>query len=237
MRHVKGVLLDWRGTLALTMPESVWIARALRQVGLGAGPGDVERVKASLTAAVSRAEVQETWSKMDESAELHRRTWYRVFHASAISSELADALYEIESNPAHNPFAEDVAPTLDALKRAGIKTAVVSDIHVDLRPAFARAGLGGYIDCFVLSFEHGLQKPNPSLFLRAIEQLGVEPSEALMVGDRSRYDGAAVEAGIPTLLLPPLKAATEQRLHLVLSACGVPNGAAVTGNTWPSDRS
>ena len=40
-----------------------------------------------------------------------------------------------------------------------------------------------------------------------------------MVGDRSRPDGAAVELGIATLLLPPLASPAERRLHHVVRLC------------------
>jgi FMN phosphatase YigB (HAD superfamily) len=57
------------------------------------------------------------------------------------------------------------------------------------------------------------------MFTRTLGELGVAPHEALMVGDRSRPDGAAVELGIATLLLPPLTHPAERRLHLVAALC------------------
>jgi FMN phosphatase YigB (HAD superfamily) len=95
----------------------------------------------------------------------------------------------------------------------------VSDIHFDLRPLFARAGFEGLVDVFTLSFEKGVQKPDPLMFELTLTALGVEPSAALMVGDRSRPDGAAVENGITTSLLPPLRNVHEARLHKVLALC------------------
>jgi FMN phosphatase YigB (HAD superfamily) len=59
------------------------------------------------------------------------------------------------------------------------------------------------------------------MFTRTLDALGVGPEDALMVGDRSRPDGAAVESGIPTLLLPPLESVDDHRLHLVLALCGI----------------
>ena len=43
-----------------------------------------------------------------------------------------------------------------------------------------------------------------------------ESSEVLMVGDRGAWDGAAVDVGITSLILPPLTTATDQRLGRVL---------------------
>ena len=114
-------------------------------------------------------------------------------------------------------FAEDVVPTLRALHEAGLRLAVLSDIHFDLRPAFDEARLAGVVDAFVLSFEQGLQKPDPSLFASALAALGTQAHETLMVGDRSGPDGAAVEQGITTLLLPPLQHPGQRRLHHVLA--------------------
>ena len=131
------------------------------------------------------------------------------------------ALYAVESDVARNPFALDVAPTLTALREAGIATAIVSDIHVDLRPAFAAAGLDSLVSTYTLSFEQGVQKPDPVIFTRTLDALGVMAGDALMVGDRSRPDGGAVEVGITTLLLPPLYLVQECRLHNVLRLCGI----------------
>jgi FMN phosphatase YigB (HAD superfamily) len=64
-----------------------------------------------------------------------------------------------------------------------------------------------------------MQKPDPAMFTRTLDALGVSPDEALMVGDRSRPDGAAVELGITTLLLPPLRHVADRRLDKVLALC------------------
>jgi len=220
MPVIKGVLFDWRGTLVVTVPVSRWIQRALEQAGRDASPGAVTSIKSALNQALRRPDIQHAWSQLDVSAEAHREGNYRLFAAARIDADLADTLYGLESDPAYNPFATDVERTLAALKAARMKVSIVSDIHFDLRPVFAKHRLDNHIDSFVLSFEHQVQKPDPAIFRIALDQLAVEPHEALMVGDRSGYDGAAVEAGIATLLLPPLTSPSDERLGLVLATCG-----------------
>jgi FMN phosphatase YigB (HAD superfamily) len=100
-----------------------------------------------------------------------------------------------------------------------VRLAVVSDTHVDIRPAFAAAGLDAVIDVFTLSVEHGIQKPDPRMFTRTLRVLGLDPEHAVMVGDRLGPDGAAVECGLVTLLLPPLTAPSDRRRHRVLALC------------------
>ena len=82
-----------------------------------------------------------------------------------------------------------------ALRERGIGVGVVSNIGWDLRPVFRDHGLDRYVDAYVLSYEHGIQKPDPRLFAAACEALGVDPRDALMVGDDRRADGGAAALG------------------------------------------
>jgi len=218
---VQAMLFDWRGTLVVMLPVSAWVERALERAGRDSSAHTVAGITAALLAAVEHPDVQHSWDRVDESARLHRETYARLFHVARVDDDLADALYAVESDPGNNPFADEVTDILEALKLAGVRVAIVSDIHFDLRPVFADAGLADLVDRFVLSFEHGVQKPNPQIFQVALDELGVEPAAALMVGDRASHDGAAAELGIPTVIVPPLTATSQRRLSVVLRACGV----------------
>ena len=217
---IRAVLFDWRGTLVVDLTDVEWVGRALTALGREADPAAVEPI-ASAIARANGAGNRLDGPGVDSDAALHRRTYLDVFADAGLDAELAEALYVVESDPGRNHFAVDVLDTVQALRARGIRIAVVSDIHVDLRPAFDAAGLGELVDVFTLSFEQGVQKPDPLMFTRTLTALGVGPEEALMVGDRSRPDGAAVESGIPTLLVPPLRSVDDRRLHLVLALCGI----------------
>jgi FMN phosphatase YigB (HAD superfamily) len=159
---------------------------------------------------------------VDSNTEVHRSTYFQVLTDAGLDTELVTALYSVESDYRHNRFATDTVPTLTALHEHGIRLAVLSDIHFDVRPAFTDAGLGALLDVFTLSFEHGRQKPDPVLFTDTLDRLGTSARRTLMVGDRSGPDGHAVEQGIATLLLPPLTSPQDHRLHLVTTLCGIP---------------
>lgn len=225
----KAVLLDWVGTLIVPKwgPDHAgpkggsWIEGALRRLARDTSPTEVRRLSAALDAAIRQPEVAQAMTGADASVESYRAGFARWVSAADIAWSLMDALYDELAQPDVDRFATDVERTLATLKTAGVRVAVVSDVHFDIRPWFVKAGLDGYVDRFVLSFEHGVCKPDPAIFRLALDALGVGPEEALMVGDRSGHDGAAVEAGIATLLVPPLAEATEERLHLVLASCGL----------------
>jgi len=214
----RAVLFDWRGTLVVSPTFEGWAGEALRRLGR---PVDAAR---DLAARLARAGDELDGPGVDADATLHRDTYLHVLTGLGLDDELVTSLYEVESDPARNAFAHDAASTVRRLRDAGLRVAVISDIHMDIRPAFDAAGLDGLIDVFTLSVEQGVQKPDPAMFTRTLSALAVAPDEALMVGDRSRPDGAAVEVGIATLLLPPLTDPAERRLHHVLALCGAADG-------------
>ncbi|GGP50975.1 HAD family hydrolase [Saccharothrix coeruleofusca] len=200
---MQAVIFDWRGTLVTTPTFGGWVREALRRLGRSLDDAP------DLAEALGGAKLDEPG--MDADAEVHRAAFYAAFRAAGLDDELADALYEVESDASANPFAEDAAETLHGLKERGLRIGVLSDVHFDIRPAFE----GLPVDSFVLSFEHGVQKPEPAIFRYAMEELGTDADRTLMVGDRASHDGGALEVGMPTLLVPPLTDVRQRRLHLV----------------------
>lgn len=200
------------------MGHEWWIRNALVGLGRPADPGEVARILIAIETANGEDNRLDP-PGIDTDSQLHHEVHMDVFRDAGLDSAMADALYALDADPRFNVFACDTSETLQGLRRRGIAIAVVSDIHFDLRPLFAKAGFEGLVDVFTLPFEKGVQKPDPLMFELTLTSLGVEPSAALMVGDRSRPDGAAVENGITTLLLPPLRNAHDARLHKVLALC------------------
>lgn len=215
----RGVIFDWRGTLVSTLSEREWVREALLLLGERPDPHRVDAVVADVRRA-DGPEHRLDAPGTDADAGVHRRVFREVLNGAGLAPDLVEALYAVESDTRHNPFAEDALPVLTALHAAGLRLAVLSDIHVDLRPAFAAAGLHHLVDAYVLSFEQGRQKPDPAMFAAALAGLGTQPAETLMVGDRAGPDGPAVEHGMVTLLLPPLQHPGQRRLHHVLALTG-----------------
>lgn len=92
---------------------------------------------------------------------------------------------------------------LDSLRDRGLRTGLVSNafdpgwlLHADL----ADMGLAERLDAAVFSSEVGLRKPHPAVFEATLGRLGVEPGEAVFVGDR-RYEDmrGAKELGMTTV--------------------------------------
>jgi len=77
-----------------------------------------------------------------------------------------------------------VTPTLTTLAKRGIKLAIITDAPAKqawLRLCYLH--LHNLFDAVIVAEETGALKPSPLPFNKALDVLGVQPSEALMVGD------------------------------------------------------
>ncbi|KVH95021.1 HAD-like domain-containing protein [Cynara cardunculus var. scolymus] len=75
-----------------------------------------------------------------------------------------------------------------ALKKAGVKVAIVSNFDTRLRPLLRALNCDHWFDAMAVSAEVAAEKPNPMIFLKACELLGVEAEDAVHVGDDRRND-------------------------------------------------
>ena len=81
---------------------------------------------------------------------------------------------------------EDALPVLEELRAAELRLGLVSNGIRDLHEFVAHHRLD--VDAIVGSRAHGYVKPHPTIFQAALEQLGVGPAHAAMVGDSLEED-------------------------------------------------
>jgi HAD superfamily hydrolase (TIGR01509 family) len=104
--------------------------------------------------------------------------------------------------------ATSLAPTahalLESLRAQRLKLAVVTNHWPEpawlVRQEIERFGVGERVDAIVLAGEVGARKPDPAIFRRALQELEVDPFDAMFVGDRLDHDvGGAAELGMVTV--------------------------------------
>ena len=91
----------------------------------------------------------------------------------------------------------DTIATFDAFQRDGIAMGCVSNtilLEEGINDALMRLGLLRYFRSVVASSSMGYKKPHASLFQRALDELEVQPEEALFVGDRLIDDVSGAQA-------------------------------------------
>jgi putative hydrolase of the HAD superfamily len=116
---------------------------------------------------------------------------------------------------------EDSVPVLRELRARGIRTAIVSNCDHSTGPVIERLGLAGEADAIVLSFEAGVAKPDPGIYLAALAALGVTAPEALFVDDQAAYCDGALAVGMDALLIlregdEPWEGVSEPGTHRVV---------------------
>jgi 2-haloacid dehalogenase len=91
----------------------------------------------------------------------------------------------------------EVANVLDALKRAGFATAILSNCSPDmLEAAASAAGLGGLLDSVLSADAVGAYKTHPSVYQYALDQLGM-PARAVCFQSSNAWDAhAAADFGM-----------------------------------------
>ena len=169
----------------------------------------------------------------NSSQESHRGYYIRQYQPlEQLAEGLAELFYvEHKTSPRTMLPYPDTPRVLRALKRKGLAVGVVSNTGWDISQGYMLIGIDDLIDTWVLSWQHGTAKPDPQLFTRACEQLGVLPSRALMVGNDAEADGGAAAIGATVLILPEVRSGQERGLSAVLDL--LDNDASRDGDAPP----
>ena len=102
----------------------------------------------------------------------------------------------------HFEMYDDVPAVLRQLAGAGLRIGLISNTHRCLASFQSHFELQGLVSATVSSSDHGLMKPHPSIFTAALQLLGVEAGEAVMVGDSVKHDvEGALNVGMRAILL------------------------------------
>jgi putative hydrolase of the HAD superfamily len=100
------------------------------------------------------------------------------------------------------PLRPDAVPVLRAVRRRGLRTAVVSDCWYELPGIMSRLPVAPLLDAHVFSTEVGRCKPDPAMYLTACQRLDVDPKQCLYVGDGgSRELSGAARSGMTAVRL------------------------------------
>lgn len=96
----------------------------------------------------------------------------------------------------------DVQPVLRALKRQGLRLAVISNWHRGLDSFCHETNLSHLLDAVISSSDIGIEKPDPGIFDEAVRRLRVKRDRIVHVGDLPEDDFVgAVRAGLRAILI------------------------------------
>jgi putative hydrolase of the HAD superfamily len=178
---LRGVLFDVDFTLARPGPElgPEGYVRAGERHGLTLEPARYEAARDAALVDLRRH------PELEHDDEIWFRFTERIVRGMGgdADSAYACAVEITRGWERHENFElyDDVPHTLAALRSAGLRIGLVSNSARDVREFARHHGLD--VDAGISSFHHGHTKPHGSIFRAVLELLGVEPAEAVMVGD------------------------------------------------------
>jgi putative hydrolase of the HAD superfamily len=92
--------------------------------------------------------------------------------------------------------------TLRELRARGYRVGLITVCSEDVETLWPESEFDGLFDAEIFSSRIGLSKPDPRIYLACCEELGVEPTEAVFVGDGANDELAgAVRVGMRAILI------------------------------------
>lgn len=192
MKRPRAALIDLDGTLLDTAPDLATAANAmLAELGLEPVPESAVRgfIGKGIDNLVLRS-LEASAGRPPEEAQLAAARAAFARHYERVNGSASRAY----------PGARE---GLEAMRAMGLRLACVTNKASRFTgPLLTASGLAASFDAVVTSDVVGRRKPDPEVFLYACRALGVEPAEAVVIGDSDNDARGARAAGCAFLLVP-----------------------------------
>jgi len=207
---IKAIFFDWFNTLARYEPPREELhSQALREFGIKVSPEKI--LPGVLTADMyffgenANSPVEKRDRK--ERAEVYIRYQKIILSEAGVKADqelLAKVANKVEQLFKGITFTlfDDVLSTLETLKEQRFTLGLLTNLAQDMSPLCHKLGLESYLDFVVTSQQVGADKPEPPIFLAALDRAKVEASQAVHVGDQYKLDVVgARRVGINPILI------------------------------------
>ncbi len=193
---IKAVFFDWFNTLARYEPPREELhSQVFREFGIELSP---EKIMCGLLVAdrdYFEENVRSPLQKRspEEQAELGVRYENIVLTEAGVKADrelLLKIMKRVQQLYKGLTFVlfDDVLSTLKVLKEQKLILGLLTNLDKDMNPICRELGLEPYLDFVATSGEVGVDKPEPPIFLAALQRAGVDASEAVHVGDQYKLD-------------------------------------------------
>ncbi len=208
MPVIRAVFFDLYNTLVTyDPPREVIEARILKDFGIEVSPEALLRPILTADDFIYQEHARSSISKRSKEETVALYTQYHdiILKEAGLEASpevIAGILGRWMSFDLKMTLYDDVIPALTDLKERGLVLGLISNVDRDIAPLYQGLGLSDWLKVMVTSQEVGFNKPQPEIFLAALKQAGVKPSEAIYVGDQYQIDVVgASKAGMRGILL------------------------------------
>lgn len=188
------IFFDMGATLARIAPgwEGVY-QQVFQKAGYKLPLGEVEKAisdswaivadQDETTAYVNTLEGNRAWQR-----EVEERVMERLNIHPTVREDIFWKIIQGFEDSATYQLYPDVLSTLEAVKQAGYRLAIISNWSWHLPELCESLGLTPYFEQIITSARVGYAKPHPRIYEYALEELMVAPVQAVHIGDSYRAD-------------------------------------------------
>jgi putative hydrolase of the HAD superfamily len=205
---IKAVFFDLYNTVATYEPPREELqARALKGFGIEASPESLRRplfvadeyIYAEMArSSLNRRSREEQMAVMAE----YERILFREAGIDADDKVIMGVLGATRKMDRKMVLFDDVLPALQDLNSRSLILGLISNVDQDITGLLNDLQLSPLLSVVVTSQDLGATKPDPRIFLEAVNRAGVRPPEAMYVGDQYQIDVVgANEVGLKGVLL------------------------------------
>ncbi|MFC1913460.1 HAD family hydrolase [Chloroflexota bacterium] len=207
---IKAVFFDWFNTLAHFEPPRHQLYRqALLKSGIEISPAEVMRgvllADQYFFEENAKSPVEKRSQQEQIEVYLHYPNSILAEAEVEVSQELPlQILKTVRQQFKGGTFAlfDDVLSTLQALKQQDITLGLITNLNRDVASICRKLGLQPYLDFVVTPQVAGADKPQPPIFLAALDRAGVDADQAVHVGDQYQVDVVGARGvGITPILI------------------------------------
>ena len=207
---IKAIFFDWFNTLAgFEPPREELYSQAFQQFGIEIALREIGRgiLAADRYYFEENAKLPLEERSAEEQAEIYSYYPKAILTEAGIkvAPELPLKILKIvrdQFKGATFVLFDDVLSTLKTLKERGFILGLLTNARKDMLSVHRKLGLEPYLDFVVTSGEVGSDKPEPPIFLTALDRARVNAFEAIHVGDQYQLDVlGARRVGINPILI------------------------------------
>lgn len=169
--------------------------------------------------------LKENITNLNQTKDFFERLSHDVDRGTLAEKEFVAILAQKSGKPADTIISEifekiEINPKILGLMRKlrkNYKVALLTNFLNELiTQIIQRHSLAQYFDEMVISSREKIIKPDPEIFMRTLERLGVEPVEALFIDDRQLNVDGSLKVGMKGLVYT-----TDKKLLEDLQALGI----------------
>jgi putative hydrolase of the HAD superfamily len=207
---IKAIFFDWFNTLAHYYPPREELeSQALKELGFDISPKDLSygMYLGDKLMYEENARIPIRQRSREEQTQLYTRFHRTVLKEANLTAaddvvlKLLKRMLQLNDSMKFILF-DDVSATLKELKARRLKLGLLTNLQSEVNSMCRVLGIADYLDFTVTSAEAGADKPQPPIFLKALQLAHVNAAEAIHVGDQYQNDVLGARGvGISPILL------------------------------------